>query len=236
MFEHPNSAVSTSIIGRAQDKGIFQLVNHDLRDWTHDRHRTTDDEPFGGGQGLLMKIEPVFEALDDLTANEPAEVIFFAPFGQRYDQKIAADLVERQRLLLVCGRYEGFDERVYSRADRIISLGDFILTGAELAAMCLIDSVVRLLPGALGDERSARDESFSDGLIEYPQYTRPASWRGMDVPEILLSGNHALIERWRRQQSIIKTAIFRPDLLFGVNLNDEEKTLAIDAVKEYSIE
>jgi len=270
VFEGPSSAVDTSIVGRARTQGILQLINHDLRDWTHDRHRTTDDQPFGGGQGLLMKVEPVFEALDDLlttnhegtdyiridhegtnhegtnhdgqqsslgsasvpttgvptasvsTAGVHTEVVFLAPFGQRFDQSLAEQLAQLQRLILVCGRYEGFDERVYSRADRVISLGDFILTGGELAAMCIIDAICRLLPEALGDALSSVDESFQGGLLEYPQYTRPAEYRGMRVPEVLLSGNHALIRQWRREQSIIKTADLRPELLAKADLSEAE--------------
>ncbi|MDR0459592.1 MAG: tRNA (guanosine(37)-N1)-methyltransferase TrmD [Coriobacteriales bacterium] len=285
VFEGPSSAVDTSIVGRARAQGILQLINHDLRDWTHDRHRTTDDQPFGGGQGLLMKVEPVFEALDDLlttsldgsnlkgtnndgtnhdgtnldgaiydgqqsspggievpttealtsgvpTAEVPTadvlsadvhtEVVFLAPFGQRFDQSLAEQLAQLPRLILVCGRYEGFDERAYSRADRVISLGDFILTGGELAAMCIIDAICRLLPEALGDALSSVDESFQGGLLEYPQYTRPANYRGMRVPEVLLSGNHALIRQWRREQSIIKTAELRPELLATADLSEAE--------------
>ncbi|MCL1879269.1 MAG: tRNA (guanosine(37)-N1)-methyltransferase TrmD [Actinomycetia bacterium] len=226
VFDGPSSAMGTSIVGRARSAGILTLINHDLRNWTHDRHRSVDDQPFGGGQGQLMKVEPVFEALDDLIVERPAErsteVIFLAPFGQRFDQSLALELAAASRLLLVCGRYEGFDDRVYSRADRVISLGDFILTGGELAAMCVIDAVCRLIPGALGDELSSVDESFSQGLLEYPQYTRPAEYRGMGVPEVLLSGHHALIRRWRREQSIIRTAQLRPDLLTGADLSESE--------------
>jgi tRNA (guanine37-N1)-methyltransferase len=259
LFDGPTSAVDSSIIGRARKAGILKLNNHDLRDWTHDRHRSTDDEPFGGGQGLLMKVEPVFEALDelletthvpeaetsDLLASEPAnaavtvnaartspQVIFFAPFGERFDQAMAHELASHSHLILVCGRYEGFDERVYSRADRVISLGDFILTGAELAAMCVIDAVCRLLPGALGDERSAGDESFSNGLLEYPQYTRPAEYRGLEVPEVLLSGNHALIRKWRREQSIIRTSRLRPDLLAQADLDEAEREWIAKEISE----
>ena len=236
VFEGPLSAVDTSIVGRARKSSLLELVNHDLRDWTHDRHRTTDDEPFGGGQGLLMKAEPIFEALDELVggalagasdsvpmANMPTpEIIFFAPFGRAFDQQMARELAEQPHLILVCGRYEGIDERAFTRADRIISIGDFILTGGELAAMCVIDAVCRLLPGALGDASSALEESFTDSLLEYPQYTRPATYRGLAVPEVLLSGNHALIKQWRREQSIIRTARHRPDLLASAELSEAE--------------
>ena len=210
MFE---TVMATSIIGRAREKGALEYTGHDLRTWTHDRHRTVDDEIYGGGPGQLMKVEPVFEALDELLANEPAKVLIFTPQGRRFNQDMAKEFAQERRLLMICGRYEGFDERVYTRADCCVSLGDYILTGGELAAMVVIDAVVRLLPGVLGDEASNLDESFAEGLLEYPQYTRPASYRGMDVPEVLLSGNHAAIAEWRRKMSIIKTAELRPDLL-----------------------
>jgi len=210
MFE---TVMATSILGRAQEKGALQYIGHDLRKWTHDNHRTVDDEIYGGGPGQLMKPEPVFEALDELLATEPAKVIIFTPQGKTFDQNMAAELAREQRLIMICGRYEGSDERVYTLADSCISIGDYVLTGGELAAMVVSDAICRLLPGVLGDEQSSADDSFSEGLLEYPQYTRPATYRGMDVPEILLSGNHAAIAKWRREMSIIKTAELRPDLL-----------------------
>ena len=210
MFE---TVMATSILGRARDKGALEYLGHDLRTWTHDNHRTVDDEIYGGGPGQLMKPEPVFEALDELLATEPAKVIIFTPQGKTFDQAMAKELALEQRLIMICGRYEGFDERVYTLADVCISLGDYILTGGELAAMVVSDAICRLLPGVLGDEQSNEDESFSEGLLEYPQYTRPASYRGMEVPEVLLSGNHAAIAKWRREMSIIKTTELRPDLL-----------------------
>jgi tRNA (guanine37-N1)-methyltransferase len=219
MFEVP---MNLSILGRARKAGILSFEAHDLRDWTHDNHNTTDDEPYGGGAGQLMKVEPVFEALDDLLFTEPAHVVFFTPTGTPFTQQLAADLAKQQRIIMVCGRYEGFDERVYTRADACISLGDYVLTGGELAAMVVTDAVCRLLPGALGDEQSPVDESFSAGLLEYPQYTRPATYRGLEVPDVLLSGNHRLIAEWRRRQSIIKTAQTRPDLLDSSDLTAEE--------------
>jgi tRNA (guanine37-N1)-methyltransferase len=219
MFEAP---MGLSIVGRARKAGILEFTAHDLRDWTHDNHNTTDDEIYGGGAGQLMKVEPVFEALDDLLAAEPAHVVFFTPTGIPFTQRLAQELTEKRRIIMVCGRYEGFDERVYTRADACISLGDYVLTGGELAAMVVTDAVCRLLPGALGDEQSPIDESFSTGLLEYPQYTRPASYRGLEVPEVLLSGNHRLIAEWRRRQSIIKTAQLRPDLLGSCDLTEEE--------------
>lgn len=223
--------LDASIMGRARRAGIFSFVAHDLRDWTHDRHRTVDDAPFGGGQGMLMKPEPIFEAVEDISARGDVRphVVFFSPCGARYDQRVAERLSRERRVLLVCGRYEGTDERVYTLADDVLSLGDFVLTGGELAALALIDSVVRLLPGALGDEMSAVDESFSRaGLLEYAQYTRPASFRGMDVPEVLLSGDHARVDAWRRASAVERTALWRPDLLEAAELTDDERALARD--------
>lgn len=219
--------MSLSIMGRAAKKGALDFRTHDLRAWTHDRHRTTDDEPYGGGQGLLMTCPPVFEALDELCAQGPRPtVIFFTPTGEPFTQAAAMELAEHERLLMVCGRYEGFDERVYSLADRCYSLGDYVLTGGELPAMVVADAVVRLIPGVLGDEGSAVEESFAEGLLEFPQYTRPASYRGMDVPEVLLSGDHGRVEAWRREQAVIRTAQQRPDLIPNAALTPAELALA----------
>lgn len=219
--------LDASIMGRAQRAGILDFAAHDLRDWTHDRHRTVDDAPFGGGQGMLMKPAPIFEAVGALSAEGPRpHVVFFSPCGRRYDQSCAEALSHEERVLLVCGRYEGMDERAYELADDVFSLGDYVLTGGELAAMVVIDSVVRLLPGALGDAMSAKDESFSDGLLEYAQYTRPASYRGMDVPEVLLGGDHAKVDAWRRRSAVERTARWRPDLIEGAGLTPDELALA----------
>ena len=223
--------MGASIMGRAQRSGVFSFEAHDLRDWTHDRHRTVDDAPFGGGQGMLMKPEPIFEALDDLCSRPPARphVVLFSPCGERFCQRTAERLSRHERLLFVCGRYEGTDERVYSLADDVLSIGDYVLTGGELAALVVMDSVVRLLPGALGDEMSAVDESFSAaGLLEYAQYTRPASYRGMDVPEVLLSGDHARVDAWRRASAIERTARWRPDLIESADLTAEERARALE--------
>lgn len=186
MFE---GVMSSSILGRACKKGILDFRAYDLRDWTHDRHRTTDDEIYGGGAGLLMCCPPIFEAVESICSTGPKpHVIFFTPTGCPFNQDMAAELASYERLLMVCGRYEGIDERAYTLADRCISLGDYVLTGGELAAMVVTDAVCRLLPGALGDENSAVEESFADSLLEFPQYTRPAVYRDMEVPEVLLSG------------------------------------------------
>ena len=218
--------LDASILGRARAKEIFSFEAHDLRDWTHDRHRTVDDAPFGGGAGMLMKAEPIYEAVRDLSSREglpKPHIVFFSPCGEPFTQEAAERLSGCERLLFVCGRYEGMDERAYELADEVISLGDYVLTGGELAALTLIDAVVRLLPGALGDETSALDESFSQGLLEYAQYTRPADFEGNTVPEVLLSGDHAAVARWRRQSSLERTWRLRPDLLATAELSDADR-------------
>lgn len=217
--------LDVSIMGRARERGILDFEAYDLRQWTYDRHNTVDDAPFGGGQGMLMKPGPLFEAVDDISSRGRSRphVVFFSPCGVPYRQDIAERLSHRERVLLVCGRYEGMDERVFGLADETISLGDYVLTGGELAALVVIDSVVRLLPGALGDDTSARDESFSDGLLEYAQYTRPAQYRGMGVPDVLLSGDHAAVAAWRRKSAVERTALWRPDLLEGASLTEGER-------------
>src|SRR5690348_9008628 len=188
MFAGP---LDESIIARARRKGLLQLSIHNLRDYTHDRHKTVDDRPFGGGPGMLLKPEPIFEAVEKL-ASEKTRVILLSPAGRKFDQAIARGLAQCHDLLFITGHYEGFDERIrHELADDELSIGDYVLTNGALPAMVIIDAVTRLVRGALGDEESARDESFSHGLLEYPQYTRPAQFRGMTVPEILLSGNHA---------------------------------------------
>ncbi len=218
-----DNVMGSSIMRRAQEKGLLEFRAHNLRDWTHDVHRTTDDAPYGGGPGLLMKVEPVYEAMDDLLAEGSATVVIPTPVGDLFTQRIAEELSGKERIVFICGRYEGFDERVYELADMRLSIGDFVLTGGELAAMVMTDAICRLIPGVLGDDASALSESFSaEGLLEYPQYTRPASYRGMDVPEILLSGDHGRIAAWRRRMSLERTAVMRPDLLESAELTDEE--------------
>ena len=210
MFSGP---LDESIIKRARKNGLLDLNVHDLRQWTHDRHKTVDDRPFGGGPGMLMKAEPIFEAVESLR-REATKVILLSPSGRKFDQQIARELAEQKDLLFVTGHYEGFDERVrQALADDELSIGDYVLTNGALPAMVVIDAVTRLLPGVLGDDESSRDESFSHGLLEYPQYTRPAEFRGMKVPDVLVSGNHAEIEKWRREQAALRTKEKRPDLL-----------------------
>jgi tRNA (guanine37-N1)-methyltransferase len=223
MFEAPLSA---SIVGIARERGLLELRTHDLRSWARDKHHTTDDYPYGGGPGLVMKPEPVFEAVDavQLLEDEPGFVVFLTPAGQPLNQELVLELAQKERLVMVCGRYEGFDERVFSLADLELSIGDFVLTGGEIPAMAVIDAVARHVPGVLGDQESADDESFADGMLEYPQYTRPATYRGMEVPEVLRSGDHAKIAEWRTSQSLAKTARVRPDLLARASLSDPEYT------------
>ena len=276
------SVMGASMMRIAQEKGILDFKAHDLRDWTHDRHRTTDDEPYGGGDGLVMKCAPIFEAYESLcalpcggsdaadrasgegaddvagqmpgnsfgAAQTPGEgpdsavaeqalgnalaaaadqapsrpyTIFLAPQGRRFDDACACELAKQDRLLFICGHYEGIDERAYTLADEVISLGDYVLTSGELASMVVIDAVVRKLPGVLGAETGALGESFADGLLEYPQYTRPATFNGMQVPAVLLSGNHGAVDRWRREQSLERTYRLRPDLLEGMELPDADR-------------
>ena len=202
-----------SIIRRARDSGRLDLRIHNLRDWTHDRHRTVDDRPFGGGPGMLLKPEPIFEAVESL-ASEQTRVVLLGPAGRKFDQSIARELAQHESLLFICASYEGVDERVRETlVDDELSIGDYVLTNGNLPAMVIIDSVARLLPGVLGDDASAHDESFSNGLLEYPHYTRPAEFRELKVPAVLLSGNHAEIEKWRREQALARTTEVRPDLL-----------------------
>jgi tRNA (guanine37-N1)-methyltransferase len=216
-----NQALSFSIIGRAVANGLVQAQAHDLRNYTHDAHRSVDDTPYGGGPGMVMKPEPFFEAVEDLAVPGQAHVILLTPAGEAFNQPKAAALAAHEQLLFLCGHYEGIDERVAEIADEQISLGDFVLTGAELPALVVTDAVVRLLPGVLGNEASAADESFSD-ILEYPQYTRPAEYRGLTVPEVLLGGHHEQIRLWRRKQALRRTQERRPDLLTMAKLSDKD--------------
>ncbi len=218
MFAGP---LDESIVGRARTAGILELGIHNLRDYTHDRHRTVDDKPFGGGPGMLLKPEPIFEAVESL-ATEQTKVVLLTPAGRKFSQEIANELAQEEHVLFICGSYEGFDERVRATlADDELSIGDYVLTNGALPAMVIIDTVTRLLPGALGDEGSAQEESFSHGLLECPHYTRPAEFRGMRVPDVLMSGNHAEIAKWRAEQARLRTAQKRPDLL--KNIGESEK-------------
>jgi tRNA (guanine37-N1)-methyltransferase len=217
--------LETSIIQRARQNGLLEVYLHDIRAWTTDKHHITDDAPFGGGGGMVMKPEPIFAAVEDVLGKPPAcPVILLTPQGRTYTQQIAAELSRQPRLALLCGRYEGIDERVREHliSDEI-SIGDYVLTGGELPALILIDSITRLLPGALGDPDGAQDDSFASGLLEYPHYTRPVEYRGWRVPDVLLSGNHADIARWRREQALLRTFRRRPDLLTQADLSAADK-------------
>ena len=220
MFE---PVMSTSILGRARKAGLFDFNAYNLRDWTHDRHRTVDDEPYGGGQGMLMKVEPIAEAIEAISSEGPKPtVVFFTPCGEPFTQHVAERLLKSERLLFVCSRYEGVDERAYAYADERLSIGDYVLTGGELAALVVADSVCRLCPGVLSSPEGYEEESHYSGLLEYPQYSRPEEWNGRRVPEILLSGHHANIAKWRHEQALERTRTRRPDLYEKY----EEKSMA----------
>ena len=218
MFE---GVFGSSMLRRAQEKELLQLYTHNIRDYTDNKHRKADDYPFGGGAGLVMMAQPIFDCMEAVQQGQPAHRILLTPRGKLLTPKRAKELSQMDRLILLCGHYEGVDERVSAIIDEEISIGDYVLTGGELPAMVLIDCVSRFVPGVLGSDQSAEDESHSDGLLEYPQYTRPAVFRGMEVPEILQNGYHAKIEQWRREQSLLKTKEMRPILLgrFGKKEN-----------------
>lgn len=213
-----------SILQRAQQNGLIQVDIHDIRAYTTDKHHVTDDTPYGGGGGMVMKPEPIFAAVEQVLGSAPAcPVILLTPQGRPFTQQIAMDYSQLEHLAIVCGRYEGVDERVRQHlVTEEISIGDFVLTGGELPALMIIDAVSRLLPGVLGDPDGAMDDSFASGLIEYPHYTRPADFRGWTVPDVLVSGNHAEINRWRRQQALERTFRRRPDLLEKITLTKED--------------
>ncbi len=207
-----------SILGRARAGGLLDLRTHDIRDGAHDAHRSVDDSPFGGGAGMVLAAEPVFEVVEEVSSSPeglPRPLVLLSPSGRRFDQSVAAELVgSAQGFSLLCGRYEGVDQRIADQlADDEVSVGDFVLAGGELAALTVIEAVVRLLPGVLGNERSVDEESFTTGLLEYPQYTRPATFRGWEVPEVLRSGDHGMVAEWRRVQALVRTLRRRPDLI-----------------------
>ncbi len=231
MLEAP---LAEGIVQRAREAGRAEIEVHDLRDFTEDRHRTVDDAPFGGGPGMVMKPEPFFRALEAVRADGPAAaVVLLSPRGRRFDQETARRYAGLERLVLLCGRYEGIDERVGQvLADEELSLGDFVLTGGETAALAVIEATVRLLPGALGDEGSAGSDSFESGLLDWPHYTRPASWRGHPVPEVLLSGDHGRVRRFRLKEALRATRERRPDLLAAARLSAEHQALLQEIEQE----
>ena len=217
--------LQSSILQRASQRGIAEVQLHNIRDWTSDRHHITDDEPYGGGGGMVMKPEPVFAAVEGVLGAPPAcPVILLTPQGRTFNQELAGKLSQEPHLALICGRYEGIDERIRQHlVDDEISIGDYVLTGGELPALVLIDAVTRLLPGALGDPDGPWDDSHASGLLEYPHYTRPAEFRGWRVPAVLLSGDHARLARWRREQALLRTWRRRPDLLATASLSDADR-------------
>ncbi len=231
MFEGP---FGESIVKRAVDRGLVSIAVHNPREHTHDRHHTVDDYPYGGGEGMVMKPEPIFdtvESIKQLIRVDVVPVILLTPQGRLFSHDVAQQLSRERSLVLICGHYEGVDERVIRHlVTDEISIGEYVLTGGELAAMVVVDAVVRLLPGVLGSEGSAKDDSYSRGFLEYPQYTRPRVYRGWEVPEVLLSGNHQEIARWRCEQAIERTLLRRPDLLAKAVLSEEERSL-VDSIK-----
>ena len=226
-----------SIIKRGKDKQLIDIALHNIRDWATDRHQTADDAPYGGGAGMVMKAEPLAACIEEVKAGRPTStVVLTSPQGRRLTHRVAAELAGRDGLIIICGRYEGIDERIrqlYAEDD--ISLGDFVLSGGEIAAMAIVDAVTRLLPGVLGSGESAESDSFCDGLLEYPQYTRPPEFRGIRVPDVLLSGNHELIRKWRRRESLRKTRSLRPDLLEEIPLTREDRALLAGIEQEENI-
>ncbi len=219
--------LNESILKRAQTKGLLEVKLCNIRDFTDDPHRTADDSPYGGGAGMVLKPEPIFRAMDALNPEgRPRRVIMLSPQGRQFTQRMAEEFArEERRFVFICGRYEGIDERVRTLIDGEVSIGDYVLTGGELAALVVIDAVTRLLPGAVGDERSVEDESFTWGLLDYPHYTRPREFRGLAVPDVLLSGDHERIRRWRRREALKKTLEVRPDLLEEMELTELDREI-----------
>ena len=229
-----DSYMCESMMKEAQKKGKLQFFAHDLRDWTHDVHRTTDDYVYGGGDGLIMKCAPIFDAVDSLFAGDKPRTIIAAPQGEVLSDKLACELSKEDALLFICGHYEGLDERVYSLADDVISIGDYVLTSGELGVQVIVDAVVRKIPGVLGAENGAVNESFTQYLLEHPQYTRPDNFRGMEVPKVLLQGNHKKIAAFNREESIRRTWELRPDLIemaLRNNALDESDLKTLEKVK-----
>jgi len=224
LFPSMFSPLEESITGKARSKGILDIVVTDIRRFAGDKHRTADDTPYGGGAGMVMKPELIFEAVNSIKkTGKKTRTILLSPSGKTFDQGIAKDLAKLDHLILICGHYEGVDERVRELVDYEISIGDYVLTGGEIPAMVLIDAIARFIPGVLGDEASSKEDSFSHGLLEYPQYTKPGSYLDKNVPEILMSGNHKNIAEWRRQQAIINTFFKRPDLLPKTDLTGSDR-------------
>lgn len=217
---------SQSILGSAVNSGLVNVVLHQLRDWGEGRHRIVDDRPFGGGPGMVFRPEPTIRCINDVKKKStPAPVIGLTPQGVPFNQQLAKDLCLHERIILVCGRYEGFDERICEKFDLELSVGDYVLTGGEIAAMVVTDSLSRMIPGTVGKTESVEQDSFYDGFLDHSQFTRPSSWHDKGVPDVLLEGNHSLIDKFRRQQSIFKTSVSRPDLFKVANMCDKDKEL-----------
>lgn len=234
MFGGPLKA---SIIGKARANGLLGVNVWNIRDFAYDKHRIVDDAPYGGGAGMVLKVDVLARAIEAVRGHSQAPIIYLSPQGEVFNQQIATELTNEPRLILLCGHYEEIDERIREHwVDRELSIGDYVLTGGELPAMVVIDAVARLLPGVLGDATSSEQDSFQDGLLDYPHYTRPASFRGLDVPEVLLSGHHELIRRWRLKEALRRTWLRRPELLNTKELSTEELLLLREIEKEYSAE
>lgn len=228
-----SSAFSAGVIKKAIEKGLLEIRVHNLRDFTHDKHRQVDDRPYGGGEGMVLKPEPIFEAVEKIKVFPDASVYLLSPQGKRFNSELARALATRRQLILICGRYEGVDERVAEYlVDGELSIGDYVLTGGEPAAWVIVDAVARFIPGVVGKSESVMHDSFFDGLLDYPHYTRPREFRGMKVPSVLFSGDHEKILRWRKRKALEKTWRLRPDLLAEKKLSFEEKRLLDDIIKE----
>lgn len=223
LFPEMFAPLEHSIVGRAQEKGLLDITYHNFRE-NAEKARHVDDEPYGGGQGMLLRVQPIFDTIEKIAAKKP-RVILLDPAGRKFDQSFAEELAQENELIFICGHYEGYDERIKTLVTDEVSLGDFVLTGGELAAMTMVDATVRLIPDVIGKEASHQDDSFSSGLLEYPQYTRPYDFRGMKVPDILMSGHHEKIRQWRLEQSLRKTLERRPDLLENYVFSEEEEAI-----------
>ena len=229
LFPEMFAPLEHSIVGKAKEKGLLDIRYHNFRE-NAEKARHVDDEPYGGGQGMLLRAQPIFDTIEKIDAKRP-RVILLDPAGRRFDQAFAAELAREEELIFICGHYEGYDERIKTLVTDEVSLGDFVLTGGELAAMTMVDATVRLIPEVIGKEASHQDDSFSSGLLEYPHYTRPYDFRGMTVPDVLMSGHHENIRKWRLYESLKKTYQRRPDLLENYAFSDEEKAI-LDQIKE----
>ena len=229
LFPEMFAPLEHSIVGKAKGKGLLDIRYHNFREHA-EKARHVDDEPYGGGQGMLLRAQPIFDTIEKIDAKKP-RVILLDPVGRRFDQAFAEELAREEELIFICGHYEGYDERIKILVTDEVSLGDFVLTGGELAAMTMVDATVRLIPEVIGKEASHQDDSFSSGLLEYPQYTRPYDFRGMTVPDVLMSGHHENIRKWRLYESLKKTYQRRPDLLENYTFSDEERTI-LDQIKE----